>query len=175
MYACTDRQQPLVLDDSSELGRHIFRATSDLQVSRLVRARRKLLTEKLSGLAERKTNPHVLALACDHLREAQYCSAVREGRIDRYVSIDQDKANLAVVEREMRAFGVETVNATVKDLLSGRAYYKGFDFIYSAGLFDSLPDDFGQELTAPRLFTLRKSAFTLTLTNGSTKSCVLSS
>jgi hypothetical protein len=117
-------------------------------VSRLVRARRKVLTEKLSEIAARKTKLHVLALACDYLREAQYCSALRERRIDRYVSIDQDKTNLAVVEREMRAFGVETVNATVKDLLTGRAYYKGFDFIFSAGLSDSLPDDFGQELTA---------------------------
>jgi extracellular factor (EF) 3-hydroxypalmitic acid methyl ester biosynthesis protein len=148
MYDCADRHQPLVLEESSELGRHIFRATSNLQVSRLVRARRRILTEKLNELDARKPKPQVLALACGHLREAQYCPAVREGRISRYIAIDQDKANLAVVEREMQDFGVETVNASVKDLLTGRAYYKGFDFIYSAGLFDSIPDDVGQELIA---------------------------
>jgi extracellular factor (EF) 3-hydroxypalmitic acid methyl ester biosynthesis protein len=150
--------------DNSEVGRRIFRATSNLEVSRAIRARRRVITKKLNELVLREPEPHVLSFQCGRLREATYCSGIRERRIGRYVAIDQDRENLAVVERELGACGVESVHASLNDLLSNRVFFAGFDFVYSIGAYNYLPDDRAQELTG-LLFSLLNPGGRLLFTN----------
>jgi extracellular factor (EF) 3-hydroxypalmitic acid methyl ester biosynthesis protein len=102
----------------------------------------------LNELAVRKAQPHVLSLACGHLREAKRCSALLEGRLGRYVAVDYDKESLAVVQQhEVGAFGVETVHASVREILEGEITFSGFDFVYATGLYDYLPLPAAQRLT----------------------------
>jgi extracellular factor (EF) 3-hydroxypalmitic acid methyl ester biosynthesis protein len=148
VYAIKDGFALPALAGTSELGKQICHFMSDVAASRGVRARRRIIIEKLNVLAARKPGLQVLSLACGHLREAKRCSAFLEGRIGRYVAVDQDKESLAVVQREVGALGVETVNASVRDFLKGQVALTGFDFVYASGLYDYLSLPVAQSLSA---------------------------
>jgi hypothetical protein len=138
LYAGEAAYDSFATGANSEVGKRMFRAISNLEVSRVIRARRRVITKKLHELVLREPELHVLSFQCGRLREATYCPAVRERPIGRYVAIDQDRDNLAVVERKLGACGVETVPASVNDLLSNRVSLAGFDFVCSipvAGYF----------------------------------------
>lgn len=164
MFAGEAVYDSVATGDNSEVGRRIFRAISDLEVSRAIRARRRVITKKLNERVLREPEPHVLSFQCGRLHEATYCPAVRERRIGRYVAIDQDRENLAVVERKLGACGVEAVHASVNDLLGNRVFLAGFDFVYSMGAYDYLPDARAQELTG-LLFSLLNPGGRLLFTN----------
>ena len=148
VYAIEDGETLPVLRRSSELGRKIYRATANLAAARAVRSRRWIIIDTLNELAERMARPHVLSLACGHLREARRCSSLLQGRFGRFVAADQDRESLAVVEREVGKFGVEAVATSVRTLLKGQVSLGSFDFIYASGLYDYLPQAVAQRLTA---------------------------
>lgn len=62
------------------------------------------------------------------------------------MAIDQDKESLAVVEREMSTLGVETLAASVRDVLKGQVALTGFDLVYATGLYDYLTEPVAQRL-----------------------------
>jgi hypothetical protein len=152
------------LDEATGLGRQICAYTANGTAARAVRARRRMLIEKLNAVAANKSQPHVLSVACGHLREAKRCAAFLEGRIGRYVALDQDQASLAQVERELGLSGVETVHASVRDLLIGRTNLSHFDLIYVSGLYDYLSQRVAQQLSAA-LFDLLNTGGHLVITN----------
>jgi extracellular factor (EF) 3-hydroxypalmitic acid methyl ester biosynthesis protein len=153
-----------VLEEASELGRQICRYTSNGAAPQAVRARRRIIIDKLNHLAAMKPKPHVLSLACGHLREAKRCSAFVEGQIGRYVALDQDRASLALVERELGPLGVEAVHASVRDVLRGRIALSGFDLIYVLGLHDYLSAPIAQRLSQV-LFDMLNAGGQLVVTN----------
>lgn len=153
VYAAEDDYQPADIARSTALGQQIYSATLQMPASQAVRNRRHILVEKLDEAAERVNQPHVFSLACGHLREAQRSQAVREGRLGRYVAMDQDSESLAVVERESGPFGVEALHGSVRDILRGRFDLGGFDFVYAAGLYDYLSTPLAQRLTE-KLFAM---------------------
>lgn len=135
------------LEAASELGRRVYAAAVRAPAASAVRMRRRMVGERVNALTTQRPGLSVLSLACGHLREAASCAAVREGRVGRYVGVDQDEESLAVVARELGSLGVEPVAASVRDLLRGRVELGTFDFIYSAGLYDYLPMSTAQSLT----------------------------
>ncbi len=164
VYAAEDDYQPPEIAQSTPLGQQIYRATLQAPAAQAVRNRRRILVEKLGELAERIPQPHVFSLACGHLREAQHSAVVREGRLGRYVAMDQDSESLAVVEHDSGPFGVEAVHGSVRDILRGRFDLGGFDFVYAAGLYDYLPTPLAQRLTE-KLFAMLNPGGHLLLAN----------
>jgi extracellular factor (EF) 3-hydroxypalmitic acid methyl ester biosynthesis protein len=147
LYAVEDGYTLPALKRGSELGRSINRTIIHLDAAKAVRARRWIIIKQLNELAARTPGAHVLSLACGHLREAKRCSALREGLLGRFMAVDQDKESLDVVQREVGQLGVETVAASVRDILKGHVAPGRFDYVYTAGLYDYLPDAVAQRLT----------------------------
>jgi len=137
--------------ETSRLGAAIFEYMFQVPACRAVRARRDILAARVDRLAEQLDNPRILAIACGHLREAQQSAAVREGRVGDYVGLDQDVQSLAVVQSEQSAHGVRAAHGSVKSILKGESVFADFDFVYSTGLYDYLPQPVAIELTT-RLF-----------------------
>lgn len=164
VYAAEDDYQPPEIAQSTPLGHQIYRATLQAPAAQAVRNRRRIIVEKLDEVAARVSQPSVFSLACGHLREALHSSAVREGRIGRYVAMDQDGESLAVVERDSGPFGVEAVHGSVRDILRGRFDLGGFDFVYAAGLYDYLATPLAQRLTE-KLFAMLNPGGHLLLAN----------
>ena len=164
IYAIEDGETLPALQRSSELGRKIYHATANAAAARAVRSRRWIITERLNELTTRMAGPHVLSLACGHLREARHCSALLQGRFGRFVAADQDRESLAVVEREVGTFGVEAVATSVRTLLKEQVALGSFDFIYASGLYDYLSQAVAQRLTE-RLFTMLTPGGRLLLAN----------
>ncbi len=147
VYATEDDYQPAEIAQSTPLGQKLYSILLQSPAPQAVRNRRRIIVEKVDEVAARVSQPHVFSLACGHLREAQHSSAVREGRLGRYIAMDQDSESLAVVERDSGPFGVEAVHGSVRDILRGRFDLGGFDFVYAAGLYDYLSTPLAQRLT----------------------------
>ena len=146
VYAAEDGYDLPEVKGISDLGRQIYEYQLQSPAAKAVRARRRIICEKVDNLAIRTPRAHILSLACGHLREAYDCPALLEGRLGRYVAIDQDKESLAVVEREVGPLGVETLAASVRDVLKGSITLTGFDLVYTTGLYDYLTEPVAQRL-----------------------------
>lgn len=147
IYAVEDGVTLAEVEASTELGTRIYACTAHAEAAEAVRIRRRLIAERVNDLAAQRPRPTVLSVACGHLREAARCSAVREGRIGRYVALDQDADSLAVVKRELGPLGIEPLHASVRDVIVGRVVLAGFDLVYAAGLYGYLPTRVAQQLT----------------------------
>ena len=114
---------------------------------RSVQERRDLLADLIDQIASERTLPRILSLACGHLREAQQSDAVRDRAVREIVAVDQDRASLAVVEREQAAHNVTPVHASVRRFLVDPTIYGTFDLAYAAGLYDYLEEPVAISLT----------------------------
>lgn len=137
------------------LGQAIFDYTITCKAPSAVRIRRDMLTKMIDDTCERAKAPHILSVACGHLREAGQSHAVRAGWVDRFVGLDQDPISLNTVERELSRYKVETINGSIRLLLSGSLAEQKFDFIYAAGLYDYLEERLSQRLTEQMFEMLR--------------------
>ena len=147
------REERLPPDGVTELGRMIFDYTTRAPAASGVRARRQVVGELVDQLAERVRRPHILSIAAGHLREASISDAVRRGQIGRYVALDADADSLHEVDRCYSRFGVETVPASIRGLLTGKLDLGRFDLVYATGLFDYLQQTTGRRLTS-RMFDM---------------------
>ena len=130
-------------------GLELLSVTAGAPASRAVRHRLVTLRDALEVLAARKPGVgRALALASGHLREAA-TDAVRLRGVDSLVAYDQDSESLATVSEASAGWPVVTMKGSVRELLSGRRRFTGFDLVYAAGLFDYL-----QAPTASRLVEL---------------------
>lgn len=134
------------IDSIDRLAGELLSVTRGAPASQAVRHRLEMLRDALELLAARKPGVgRALALASGHLREAS-TDAVRLRRIDSLVAYDQDSESLATVSDASAGWPVDTMKGSVRELLSGRRRFTGFDLVYAAGLFDYL-----QAPTASRL------------------------
>ena len=104
-----------------------------------IRDRRRLLAGMIDETATWTSNPHVLSIACGHLRESLLSEALQKGTIGRFVAMDQDEESLKIVRQHRQDRRIETVRCSVKELLMMPQSWGTFDFIYAAGLYDYLP------------------------------------
>lgn len=130
-----------------------------------VRERRDLLAQRVDAIAgAREHGAEVLAIASGHLREAEESAALQEGRIARWVALDQDPLSVGTVARDFSGTAVEAIDGSVRGLLSNIYTLGSFDFIYSAGLYDYLPDPVAIRLTK-RCLRMLKPGGTLLFAN----------
>jgi extracellular factor (EF) 3-hydroxypalmitic acid methyl ester biosynthesis protein len=135
--------------DTTALGAQIFAATTRVSMGLSVLYRRQLLKSWIDDAVVSHDAPRVLLVASGHARELEGSlvqSAYFQGE---FVALDQDPLSCEEVQRQHRGGRVQVVNEGVRDLLSeARAAKLGqFDLIYSAGLYDYLPDALAQRLT----------------------------
>lgn len=149
------REEHWAPPEADRLGQLIFDYTTGAPASEGVRARRGYVAELIDRLADRCARPHVLAIASGHLREANLSSAIRRGRLGRLVALDADARSLAEVDRAYGEFGVITVPAKFRSLLTNRLNLGKFHLVYSTGLFDYLEQPVAQRLVATMFGMLR--------------------
>jgi len=144
-----------VPEGTSELGKRIFQFTTGSNACEAVRARRGYIADLVDMLAGETTRPHILSVAAGHLREGLLCSTIKRRRFGRYVALDADARSLEEVTRVHGAYGVETCNVTIRQLLTRRHDLERFDLIYSTGLYDYLQLPAAQRLTSSLFGLLR--------------------
>ncbi|MGE0864165.1 MAG: class I SAM-dependent methyltransferase [Vicinamibacterales bacterium] len=137
------------------VGDAIFRYTIACQAPSAVRERRRYLAAQIDACCASVVSPHILSVACGHLRELEISRAVQTRAFGRFVGLDQDAATLAQVERTWGPFGVEAQPASVTTFLAHAVNPQRFDFIYAAGLYDYLEDAFAQLVTSKLFAMLR--------------------
>jgi len=148
----------------SLLGRRIFDYTIACKAPSAVRTRRDMLAGTIERVCERVRRPHILSVACGHLREASLAPSVMAGHVGRFVALDQNAAAIATVNRELGRLGVRAVQGSIKLVLGGPLAEERFDLIYAAGIYDYLEDRFARRLTA-KLFNMLKPAGQLLIAN----------
>lgn len=153
-----------VAPQPSTTGQAIFNFTIGCRAPSAVRARRALLATMIDAACERTKAPHILSVACGHLRELALSSEFRAGRVGRFVGLDQDALSLAEVSRSLPEAAVETVPGSIKLLFGSTLGKEKFDFIYTAGLYDYLEEGFAQRLTK-RMFEMLRPGGRLLVAN----------
>jgi SAM-dependent methyltransferase len=128
-----------LIDESSPLGQEIYAYTSDSSSCVAVRERRMILAELVDATATKVDNPEILAVACGHLREAELSQSYADGKLKRWVALDQDTQSLATVAANHVGTAIDAMAGSVAGLIR-RSYALGqFDLAYAAGLYDYLP------------------------------------
>jgi SAM-dependent methyltransferase len=119
--------------------------------------RRQLLKSLIDDTVVTREAGRVLSVASGHCRELEGSLVGTPLFSGEFVAFDQDPESCAEVARTQAGARVRVVNQGVRDLLSGptAAALGEFDLIYSAGLYDYLPDVLARRLTARLLQMLR--------------------
>jgi hypothetical protein len=91
--------------------------------------------------SRRALDPHVVSVACGHLRERS------AGVGGSWIAIDQDPESLALVQRDHDPAQVRTVCASVSALVRSNVALPPADLVYSSGLYDYLSRRMASRLT----------------------------
>lgn len=153
------------INKMNEIGKAIYDYTSSsLPATCSVRIRREIIANKIDELTENINQPHILSVACGHLREAEISQSVKNNKIGRYVAFDYDLKSLNIVKEDYNKYGIECVQGNIKDVVSGKSQLDKFDFIYTAGLYDYLSQGIARKVTE-KLFNSLNSGGKLLIGN----------
>ena len=144
-------------EGTTVLGQGVFGATTRVSMGLSVQYRRQLLKSLIDDTVVTHEAGRVLSVASGHARELEGSlvgSAFFRGEV---VALDQDPLSCQEVARVHEAAPVRVVCHGVRDLLGGPLTDElgQFDLIYSAGLYDYLPDTLARRLTTRLLQMLR--------------------
>lgn len=133
---------------STPAGLEIYDYTKHASSSVAVRERRDLLTRYVDKTAMRcGEKPEILAIAAGQLREANQSVALRDGRLRRWVALDQDSQSIGSITRDFAGTAIEAIDGSVRSILSRHHKLGQFDLVYAAGLYDYLIDKVAIKLT----------------------------
>jgi len=133
-------------EELSPLGGMLYGYEFDSPCFRSVRMRRAILAAEIDAVAASRPGTRVLSVASGHLREIEWSRAVRAGSVE-LTALDQDRDSLECIDRAYGRYGVETVGATIGDVLRRSLQLRSADLVYAAGLYDYLQDDLARALT----------------------------
>jgi SAM-dependent methyltransferase len=154
IYGC-DNVRPMI-ERASDRGRRLHEFDRSTPAPAAVRNRSQMAAAEVERMACSGMQPHVLSIACGHLREAHHLPSLSAGALGRYVGLDQDSQSLDFVRNAWGAYGVEGHQCDAKALLrNGIAGIGKFDFIYSLGLYDYLSDAAARRLLSTAVDMLR--------------------
>jgi extracellular factor (EF) 3-hydroxypalmitic acid methyl ester biosynthesis protein len=142
---------------TSSMGHAVFGATTRAPMGLSVLYRRQLLKSLIDDTVVNHEAGRVLSVASGHCRELQGSLVDAPFFSGEFVALDQDPLSCAEVARAHPDPRVRVVHAGVRELMAGplAAELGHFDLIYSAGLFDYLPDVLARRLTGQLLKMLR--------------------
>ncbi|MGL4542058.1 MAG: hypothetical protein ACRCUI_06075 [Polymorphobacter sp.] len=135
-----------ILAGSSGFGQRVHASTSMSATSSGVRERREILARMVDATAEVTVQPTIFAVAAGHLREAALSTAFAQGRVGRWIALDQDADSIAEINGTL-GDSIETVAKPVAAILKGEYGLAEVDFAYAAGLYDYLPAAIAIRLT----------------------------
>lgn len=148
-------------EGTSAVGADIFAATTRAGMGLSVRYRRQLLRSLIDDTVVRHERPRMLSVAAGHCRELQGSLVEFPDFAGEFVALDQDPHACREIAHGHAGHPVRVVNQGVRELAGSQqgsvlADALGrFDLIYSAGLYDYLPDALARRLTRRLLTMLR--------------------
>ena len=148
-------------EGTTALGRSVFSATTRVSMGLSVLYRRQLLKSLVDDTVVTREVGRILSVASGHARELEGSLVGSPSFSGTVVALDQDPLSCAEVARVHAGGRVQVLCQGVRELLGGpqaqaQAQALGtFDLIYSAGLYDYLPDALARRLTARLLQMLR--------------------
>jgi extracellular factor (EF) 3-hydroxypalmitic acid methyl ester biosynthesis protein len=146
---------------TSAVGADVFSATTRAGMGLSVRYRRQLLRSLIDDTVVRHEQPRLLSVAAGHCRELQGSLVLEPGFSGEFITLDQDPLSCDDIARRHAGAPVRVVNQGVRELAGNSqgsvlADSLGrFDLVYSAGLYDYLPDALARRLTQRLLAMLR--------------------
>jgi hypothetical protein len=157
-HGCVD------MEAITPVGKEIYEITSNAPAAKAVRNRREHIARLIDSVAKDNDRAAVLALACGHLRECELSHAVQARGLGRYVAVDQDAKNLVVIRRDYAHLQITARESSLRDIVTGSFNGERFDLIYTAGLYDYLPNPVAKMLTSV-LFDMLSLGGTLFVAN----------
>lgn len=148
-------------EGTTAVGADVFGATTRAGMGLSVRYRRQLLQSLIDDTVVRHERPRVLSVAAGHCRELQGSLVESEAFGGEFVALDQDPLSCQEIARVHANHAVRVVNQGVRELAGSSQgsvladSLGSFDLIYSAGLYDYLPDALARRLTRRLLAMLR--------------------
>jgi extracellular factor (EF) 3-hydroxypalmitic acid methyl ester biosynthesis protein len=134
----------------------ILEYCNNVGVSRSVRARRDILSELIDRVSSEINHPpHILSIACGHLREAQKSKAVQAKQIGKFFALDQDPLSIELINRELQNYPIQTIQSSVTAIIRKKLTFENLDLVYAAGLYDYLSQSFATRLTKVMFDMLR--------------------
>jgi len=141
---------------TSEAGATVFSVTTRGPMGLSVLYRRSLLKAYIDDVVATTPGFRILSVASGHCRELEG-SLLLEGEFSGdFLALDQDASCCDRVAADYPHPSVRSEPCTVRALIGGAAAAHGsFDLVYSAGLYDYLPDSVAAKLTAVLIQCLR--------------------
>ena len=150
---------------TSPLGRQMFAITTALPNSLSIADRRHRIAQLIDRAADERHRPiRIFSVASGHLREAELSNAIRRGAVREIVALDQDLRSLEVVQKDYARLPIKCAPQSIQRLLTPRPDLGKFDVVYSAGMYNYLPDALAWRLTS-FLFELLNPGGTLMVAN----------
>jgi SAM-dependent methyltransferase len=144
------------IEASTPLGQTIYGYTKESGSPVAVRERRDILARHVDRIAAAHgPGTEVLTIAAGHLREAAVSRAFSDGSVSRWVALDQDPVSVDGIRRTYAATAVEPLEGSVKGFLTDAYQLGRFDFAYSAGLYDYLPQAVAIKVTRKAMQVLK--------------------
>jgi len=151
-------------EGTSPVGQQIFMATTRVPMGLSVLYRRSLLHSYINDHIARRSSCRILSVASGHCREIEGSLLFEKGFDCEFVALDQDSDSMAAVARDFAHPRLRIMIERVKTLVFDRLDIGKFDLIYSAGLYDYLPDATAELLTS-RLYSKLKPGGRLLIAN----------
>ena len=136
----------------SDIGRNVFACTTRSGMGLSVMYRRVLLRSLIDDVIATVAGGRILSVASGHCRELGGSGVQNPAFRGEFVALDQDGQSCELVAAEQAGHRVRVLHQGVRDLMmrspSGGGETLGrFDLIYSAGLYDYLPEPMARRLT----------------------------
>jgi hypothetical protein len=129
---------------AERLHRRIVEGTT----GRALRFRRDATAREIDACGARTTRPaRVFAAGAGHLRECDRATAFGEGRVGSLVAFDGDAENLENIRRDYPGLPIVPHHGSVREFAEGRHLFGDLDLIYSAGMFEAVPQAAAQGFT----------------------------
>ncbi|MDU9404657.1 hypothetical protein RTH46_19415 [Pseudomonas sp. zfem004] len=129
----------------SDIGQQVFAFLTDSPNAASVRWRREHIASLINAEVRQRKTLSVLGVACGHCREGLLLSNEAMLAISRYDVLDQDDESLEVIGRTLP--GHIKPKKLAAQALGEQQELCGFDFVYSAGLYDYLDEPQAAALT----------------------------
>lgn len=152
------------MPDMDWVGQRIYRWSTVSTSCEAVKCRRQVIAQMIDEVAKSTPQAEVMSLAAGHFREAELSPTIIRKRLGRMIAIDSDEESLQQTEQDYGRFGVQSIHASARDVMSGKLELGEFDFVYTSGLCDYLSESMCQRLAA-NLFSKLKPGGKLLLTN----------
>ena len=149
------------LQTLSATGEAVHKVTTQGPMGLSIGYRRSLLQAYIDQTVSTVAHPRILSVASGHCRELDNSLIHQASDRAQYIALDQDSASCEEVRKNYPSDWLVTRNEGIKQLLKPAHDIGTFDLIYSAGLYDYLPDAVASGLTAQLVARLRPGGILL--------------